>query len=71
LQQKGVSQRYACRLLRLNRSTFQYQPRPDRNAELPQQLHASQRRRRWGFRKAWDALRRKGQTVNIKRVQRL
>jgi putative transposase len=39
---------------------------------LRQQLHQfAKRRRRWGFRKAWDALRRKGQPVNIKRVQRL
>jgi len=72
LQANGLSERYACRLLKLNRSTFQYQPRPDRNVELRQQLHQfARRRRRWGFRKAWDALRRKGQPVNIKRVQRL
>jgi len=58
--------------LRLNRSTFQYQARPDKNAPLRRQLHEfARRRRRWGFRKAWDALRRRGQTVNIKRVQRL
>lgn len=72
MQANGLSERYACRLLKLNRSTFQYQPRPDRNRELRQQLHQfARRRRRWGFRKAWDALRRRGQQVNIKRVQRL
>ncbi len=39
---------------------------------MRQQLHQfAKRRRRWGFRKAWEALRRTGRKVNIKRVQRL
>src|SRR5437016_508233 len=49
----GLSHRSACRLLDLNRSTFQYKPRPDRNAELREQLRAfSEKKRRRGSVKA-------------------
>jgi putative transposase len=56
----------------MQRATFQYQARPDKNQALREQLAAFARKRpRWGFRKAWNALLRAGQRVNIKRVQRL
>ena len=56
----------------INRATFQYQPRPDSNAELRQQLRDfAKKHPRWGFRKAYNAVRRKGRMVNHKRVQRL
>jgi len=72
LVEKGLSERYACRLAGVNRTTLQYHPRPDRNAAVREELRRfAARRPRWGFRKAWNALRRKGQTINRKRVQRL
>jgi putative transposase len=72
LKGQGLSERHACRVAGLNRATFQYEARPDPNADLRRQLRRfAERRPRWGFRRAWDALRRQGQTVNIKRVQRL
>lgn len=72
LVEKGLSERHACRLARLNRATLQYPPRPDRNVSVREQLRRfAAKRPRWGFRKAWNALRRKGQTINRKRVQRL
>jgi putative transposase len=59
-------------LVALARSSLHYQARPDKNAALRQQLHHfAQRRRRWGYRKAWNALRRQGHLVNLKRVHRL
>lgn len=68
----GVSQRRACQIVGLHRSTLHYQARPDRNGELRQQLRAfARKRRRWGYRKAWNSLRRQGQPVNLKRVHRL
>jgi putative transposase len=72
LKGQGLSERHACRIAGLNRATFQYQARLDANDELRQQLRRfAEKRPRWGFRRAWNALRRQGETVNIKRVQRL
>jgi putative transposase len=68
----GLSHRGACRLLDLNRSTFQYKPRPDRNTQLREQLHAfSEKKRRRGSVKAWDWLRRQGKKVSRNRVHRI
>jgi putative transposase len=69
---RGLSQPRACSLLGLYRSTLQYQARPDRNAELEQQIQAlAQRHRRYGYRRTWALLRRRGQQLNKKRVHRL
>lgn len=68
---RGVSQRRACVLLQIQRSTFQYQPRPDRNAGLEQHMQElAQRHPRYGYRRIWAVLRRR-QVVNKKRVHRL
>jgi putative transposase len=72
LQQRGLSQRAACRYLGLNRATVRYTPRPDRNADLVAALVAyAHKRRRRGYRKAWNALRRSGHKVSKNRVHRL
>ena len=72
LKGHGLSERHACRVAGLNRATFQYGTRPDPDTDLRQHLRrVAEKRPRWGFRRAWDALRRQGETVNIKRVQRL
>jgi putative transposase len=72
LQARGLSERHACRIAGLNRATFQYEVRPDRNADLRGQLRRfAEERPRWGYRKALDTLRRQGEAVNHKRVQRL
>ncbi len=34
MAEHGLGERYACRLLEVNRSTYRYEPRPDRNAKL-------------------------------------
>ncbi len=67
----GVSQRRACALVQLHRSTFQYQARPNHNADLERQLQElAQRHPRYGYRRVWAVLRRH-QRVNKKRVHRL
>lgn len=72
LQQRGLSQRAACHYIGVNRSTVRYTPRPDRNAVLVQALSEyAQKKRRRGYRKAWEALRRRGQGVGKNRVYRL
>jgi len=49
-----------------------YTPRPDKNAELVATLAAyANKKRRRGYRKAWNHLRRKGETVSKNRVHRL
>jgi putative transposase len=69
---RGLSQRQACVLLQLPRSTFGYQARPARNAELATQVHElAQRHPRYGYRRVWALLRRRGQHVNKKHVHRL
>jgi putative transposase len=69
---RGLSQRRACVLLQLRRSTFGYQARPERNAELTIQLNELARQHpRYGYRRVWALLRRRGQRVNKKHVHRL
>lgn len=56
----------------MHRATYEYRPRPDRNADLREQLRRfAKRRTRWGYRRAWAVLRRQGRQVNRKRIQRL
>ena len=69
---RGLAPRRACVLPQLWRSTFSYQARPERQAELPTPLHALARRHpRSGYRRVWALLRRRGQRVNKKHVPRL
>jgi putative transposase len=69
---RGLSQRRACVLLRLPRSTFGYQARSDGSAELAAQVDELARRHpRYGYRRVWALLRRRGQPVNKKHVHRL
>lgn len=72
MQQRGLSERAACRYLGLNRAAVRYRPRPDRNAPLLAALTAyAKKRRRRGYRKAWNALLRGGQQASKNRVHRL
>jgi len=72
LLRRGLSERRACRLIQLQRSTLHYQAREDRNVELRATMHElAQQHRRYGYRRIYRLLRRRGQVVNKKRVQRL
>ena len=67
-----MSERRACRLVGADRTSVRYQAtRPDDDA-LRERLKAlAQERRRFGYRRLHVLLRREGQVVNRKKVQRL
>ena len=68
----GLSERRACQLVQVPRSTVQYRARPDHNADLVTTMQElAQQHRRYGYRRIHQLLRRRGQHVNKKRVQRL
>lgn len=72
LRERGLSMRYACRLLRVNRSSFQYGSRADHNGALREELRAfAHQKRRRGYRKAHNFVGRKGYTASLNRVHRL
>jgi putative transposase len=67
-----LSERHACRLLELDRSTYRYETRPDGNHELREALVAlAQQKPRYGYRRLWAMLTRRGWAVNVKRIYRL
>jgi putative transposase len=68
-----LSERQACRLLEVNRSTYRYQPRPDHNESLREALlEVARQKPRYGYRRVWIELTRKhGWDVSVGRVHRL
>lgn len=68
----GLSQRRACKLLDLDRSSYRYEPQPDRNGELRQVLiELAKQKPRYGYRRLQAVLERRGWRVNHKRLERL
>ena len=69
----GLSQRRACRLTGLSLSTCRYDAqRPAADAHLSGRItELALERRRFGYRRIWQLLRREGLLVNHKRVYRL
>ena len=67
-----MSERRACELLDVDRSSYRYRARPDRNVELRQRLiELAGERPRFGYRRLWLLLSHERGPVNCKRVQRL
>lgn len=67
-----VSQRRACRLVRLSRSVNRYKPKPDQNGKLRAALkRLAEKYPRLGFPMLFMMLRNEGWKVNHKRVERL
>ena len=67
-----LSERTACKLLGVERSSYRYEPRPDRNIELREALVKLARQKpRYGYRRLHVLLERRGHEVNVKRVYRL
>jgi putative transposase len=67
-----LSERRACKLVGVDRASYRYEPRPDRNAELRAELVKLARQKpRYGYRRLHAVLERRGQRVNVKRVYRL
>ena len=68
----NLSERTACKLLELDRASYRYVPRPDRNADLRTELVKLARQKpRFGYRRLHVLLTRRGFEVNVKRVHRL
>jgi len=66
------SERQACKLVNVGRSSYRYEPRPDGNGELREALVTLARQKpRWGYRRLWAVLSQRGHDVNVKRVYRL
>jgi putative transposase len=72
LIERGLSERRACTLVGLQRSSQRYQPRPARDPTVAARIGELAREHpRYGYRRIWALLRREGRPVNQKRVRRL
>ncbi len=68
----AMSERRACRLLGMDRSSYRYRPKPSGDDELCERLRTlAARHPRFGYRRLGALLRREGREVNHKRVARL
>ena len=72
-KEHGLSRRRACRLIGIARSVVERDPRRTRNEErLRERLRVlAGERRRFGYRRLHELLRREGFRVNHKRIERL
>jgi putative transposase len=72
MSEYGLSERQACRLLEVDRTSYRYEARPDRDAGLREALLALARQKpRYGYRRLWAVLSKQGWRVNLKRIYRL
>jgi len=72
LVKQGLSQRRSCALVEMARASFEYRAHPRQDKELLQEIRAIARKhKRYGYRRAWALIRRKGKKVNVKRIRRL
>lgn len=69
---QGLSERTACKLLDLERGSYRYEPRPDRNVELRSELLAlAGQKPRYGYRRLHALLVRKGQDHPVTTYRRI
>ena len=72
LADQGLSERHALRVIGMSASAYRYQPAPDQNQALRDQIVAlAHQHRRYGAGMIYLKLRQAGQRVNHKRVERL
>jgi putative transposase len=72
MEQFDYSERSACKLLQMDRSSYRYQPGPDRNEKLREALtEVAREKPRYGYRRLHVLLVRRGWLVNLKRLYRL
>ena len=72
MERHGLSQRHACRLVGIDRSTLRYQgKRPDDGALRQRLRELAAERRRFGYRRLGWMLTREGHVMNHKRLYRL
>ena len=67
-----LSERRACKLLGVDRGSYRYEPRPDRNAQLREALIVLARQKpRYGYRRLHALLVRRDHPVSVMRIYRL
>ena len=67
-----ISERQACELLKLSRTTYRYQAKPSEDEGIRESLQTlAARKPRWGFPKMFAYLRNQGHNWNHKRVRRV
>lgn len=67
-----VSERRACELNAMDRSSYRYEPQADRDGELREKLiELARQKPRWGYRRLGVLLQRQGILVNHKRLWRI
>ena len=70
-QQFTVSERRACQLLTLDRSSYRYAPRAGRNAELRQEwVNLARQKPRYGYRRLHALVEKRGLAASVHRVYR-
>jgi hypothetical protein len=68
-EEYGMTERRACKLLDVDRSSYRYEPRPDHNARLRKELVAPARQKpRYGYRRLHALLIRRGMMASPQRV---
>jgi putative transposase len=71
-QQFPMSERRACKLFTMDRSTYRYEPQPDQNADLRQKLiELARQKPRYGYRRLHVLLERQGEKSSPMRLFRL
>jgi len=71
-QQFEVNERRAFKLMGVNRGSYRYEPRPDRNAQLREALIALARQKpRYGYRRLHARLVRRDHPASVMRIYRL
>ena len=72
MDERGLSERQACRTVNLHRCTYRYQAQKTDDREIVEELQQlSEKQPRWGFRKMTDYLRNQGHLWNHKRIRRI
>ena len=74
LKARGLSERLACSLVQLARSSFRYRPQPpapDEEELRAEVLRLARGHRRYGYRRITALLRRQELRVNAKRIYRI
>ncbi len=71
-EQFHVSERRACKLMDVDRSTYRYEPRSDHNAALREALITLARQKpRYGYRRLHVVLGKRGHSASLMRIYRL
>jgi len=71
-EQYEVSERRACKLLLLDRTSYRYEPRPDHNAQLREKMtELAKQKPRYGYRRLHVLLERQGEKASPMRLFRL